>query len=91
MNSEVEPGGKSPGAFGAHSAAVFGGYMTIHVSYIGKNSPTIGAAVSSSGVMVQIGFRGEGGQALGAVSAGADHKHARVVIRMNLVLVAGQV
>ena len=90
MNSEVEPGGKSPGASGAHDAAVFGGYMTIHVSYIGKNSPAIGAAVSSSGVMVQIGFRGEGGQALGAVSVGADHKQAGGVIRKNLGLVAGQ-
>ena len=59
MSPESYPGGKSPGAAGAHDAPVLLGYVPEHIGDVGKCRAAIGTTVSAGGVQIKLGLGGE--------------------------------
>ena len=61
MNSESYPGGKPPGAAGAHHTPVLVGHVPEHVGDVRKGSLAVGAAVYAGGMLVELGLGGKRG------------------------------
>ena len=61
MNPEVNPGGKPPGASGAHLPPVLVGYVPEHVGDVCKGPAAVGAAVYAGGMEVKFGLGGKRG------------------------------
>ena len=76
MNPKSNPGGESPGAAGAHNAAVLLGHVTKHVPDVGKQLAAVGTTVNAGSVQIKFGLGAERRGAVEAVSPGANGKVA---------------